>query len=730
LDFCDREPNACLSQHWKEYRVTLISRLQISLGLLSQSLLVISPAIGADSTTAGELIVEPPTLISLGFEWLINGDDNRNAAASIACRQTAGPGGNSAGASGRTGAAQTANTSAATNADIYIDGPAMLRIGGERINENALQYVTPNMLAGSVFDLEPATEYECRVALTDADGVSGNASRLIRVRTRAEPKPSPDGNVYHAYPPDHQGPKQEPAFTGLLGAYYTGVRHSDNFNTYPARVVPGDTILVHAGVYKDNRYAYQGGLGTVSSGTYFLTAKGTAERPIAIKAAGDGEVIFDGDGAYNLFNVMAADYNYFEGLTIRNTELAFQAGLKNITGSVGLTIKYSKFEDVGRGIYTDWSGSKDFYIADNVFIGKYEATRLMGFTGPVWQPYLQDEPSVLLSEYAVKVYGSGHVVAYNRISGFHDGVDHATYGNPDSSDSNSGGGAQAVLGTERLADRDRLPVSIDFYNNDISHVEDNCIETDGAAHNIRVFRNRCFNHGHRALSVQPLFGGPAYFIRNVVYHAPEGGAVKFTASSSGIVLYHNTFFARVSPMLLAASNVHYRNNLIVGSDDGNSVFAVESNTNYSSSDYNGFRPNPGAETHFGWSTPPFTVMAQFPGEPGAREARAQAVYEADFREARLFRSLSEYADATGQDANSIAVDYSDFANARAPGGDPRTLYSAEDFDFSLRRGSRAIDAGVVLTGINDDFTGRAPDLGAYERGREPPHYGPRPRPAD
>ena len=31
-------------------------------------------------------------------------------------------------------------------------------------------------------------------------------------------------------------------------------------------------------------------------------------------------MIFDGDGAHNLFDVMAANYNYFEGLTIRNTE--------------------------------------------------------------------------------------------------------------------------------------------------------------------------------------------------------------------------------------------------------------------------------------------------------------------------------------------------------------------------------------------------------------------------
>ena len=32
----------------------------------------------------------------------------------------------------------------------------------------------------------------------------------------------------------------------------------------------------------------------------------------------------------------------------------------------------------------------------------------------------------------------------------------------------------------------------------------------------------------------------------------------------------------------------------------------------------------------------------------------------------------------------------------------------------------------VLPGINDGFTGKAPDLGAYELGKPTPHYGPRP----
>jgi hypothetical protein len=592
----------------------------------------------------------------------------------------------------------------------WTAGLPLLRIGHERINENALQYMTPNGFAGSVFDLEPATEYEARFVMSDPDGIDGSAERVATVRTRAEPMPAAGGKVYHVYPPGFQGPKQEPAFTGLLAAYYTGSSHSDNFNTFPPRVQPGDTILVHAGVYKDDRYSYGGGLGTVSSGTYFLTQSGTAERPIVIKAAGDGEAVFDGDGAYNLFNVMAANHNYFEGLTIRNTDLAFQAGLKNIAGASGLTIKRSRFENVGRAIYTDWSGSKDYYIADNVMIGRFNPNYLMGFTGRTWEKLPELDPR-LVSEYAVKVYGSGHVVAHNAIANFHDGVDVATYGNPD--------GSPTPL-------RDRLPVSIDFYGNDISNVEDNCIEADGGAHNIRIFRNRCFNHGHRALSVQPMFGGPVYFIRNIVYHAPEGGAVKFTASSSGIVVYHNTFVAPVKPMLLAASNVHYRNNLILGKSETLETFAVETNTNYSSSDYNGFRPNEGAEFSFEWSTPPLTLRARFPGEAGIRSTRDQSAYEAKERERRRFATLKEYADATGQDRHSVLVDYDVFVRVAPPGPDPRTLYKPADFDFRLRPGSAAEDAGVRLTGVNDGFTGRAPDLGAYEINQLIPVYGPRP----
>ena len=124
-----------------------------------------------------------------------------------------------------------------------------------------------------------------------------------------------------------------------------GSDQSDHSNALPPRVQPGDIILVHAGVYKDSRFTYGGfdrtvpAYGTPFDGTYYLTQSGTPDKPIVIKGAGDGEVIFDGDGCQNLFNLMGGNYNYFEGITVRNTNVAFLLGLKNIAGSSGFTLE-------------------------------------------------------------------------------------------------------------------------------------------------------------------------------------------------------------------------------------------------------------------------------------------------------------------------------------------------------------------------------------------------------
>ena len=285
-------------------------------------------------------------------------------------------------------------------------------------------------------DLQPDTEYECKFTMSDPDGVRGKDTEIVTVRTRAEPKPYEGGNVYHVYPWGYEGPKEEPNFVNLNQAYYAGGGcTADWYNFHPPRVQPGDTILIHAGVYtEDYRFygsdIYGEGQGNKFQGTYFLTQSGTPDKPIVIKAAGDGEVIFDGNGCSNLFNVMAADNIYFEDITFRNTDVAIWAGQKRITGSSGLTVKNCRFENVDKGIHTDWSGSKNFYIADNVFIGRHDTSRIHSWYKPPERvtPYPYE---LCYSEYAVKLAGEGHVICHNYVANFHNGICHATYGVPE-----------------------------------------------------------------------------------------------------------------------------------------------------------------------------------------------------------------------------------------------------------------------------------------------------------
>jgi len=639
------------------------------------------------NTISGEFTVEPPTLISLGFEWRITGDDNRNASTNVTYRKK-----------GEQQWRESLPLMRQQREEIGVaPGPGAATEGAPRFP--LFKYTAGNMFAGSILNLDPDTEYECRFILTDPDGVVGTKEKTVTVRTRKEPVPAEGGHVYHVYPVDWQGTKQQPAFTGLMAAYYMGSAHFDYENAFPPRVQPGDVIQVHAGLYVGDRFHYMNGaprpgylsLANLFDGTYYLTQSGTPEKPIVIKSAGDGEVIFDGAGCQTFFNLMGANYNYFEGITFRNTNVAFLLGIKGIAGSSGFTLKHSKIYDVGRVIQDDWSGSKNFYIADNSMVGRHDPNKMMGWTGALWAKF-PEYPELLLSEYAIKVYGQGHVVAYNYVANWHDGIDVATYGTPD--------GAPDDI-------PDRVPLAIDFYNNDIFNMGDNCFETDGGARNIRVFRNRCFNSASGALSVQPMFGGPVYFYRNLVYNSPTG-SLKYIEGSSGIYTYNNTIIGegRAGP----ASNETFRNNLILAQGAFDPVFAITTYTNYTTSDYNGFRPNPGVKSSFEWNSPVFMTASDFYTPPIARS----------------FPTMKEYSETTGQEKHSVLVDYDVFANVRKPDmSDPQRVYKTEDFDFKLKPGSAAVDAGVELPGITDGFTGRAPDLGAYELGRPLPHYGPR-----
>jgi hypothetical protein len=615
-----------------------------------------------DGTKPGEFIIEPPTLTNLGFEWYITGDDNRNAAVSVEYR--------------------------AAGSKEWKESLPLLRIGDERVGREAehLDYTTPRMFAGSILDVKPGTEYECRFTMKDSDnGV--NETKTIKVTTRTEPKAAIGGRILHVYPAKWSGEKKEPSFTTLQGAYY-GSGTGDWSVVRERTIKPGDIIEVHAGLYEANRSDYVNPEGVPFDGTYFLTVKATAEKPVVIRSAGDGEVIFDGAGAHTLFDVSATENHIIEGLTIRNADIAFYAGNKHIIGAKNLTVRNCRLEEVGEGIITEFAGSTNFYIADNVLIGRDDRYRLLGWAN-TRSLYGANK---MYSYIGIKVCGSGHVICHNAVAYFHDAITVSTYGTPETQ-------------------QELKSVSIDIYNNDIHLMADDFIEADGGVHNIRIMRNRGINAAQCGLSAQPVFGGPAYFIRNVIYHVPVGIALKFMARPAGLYILHNTFIAE-NGNGQTFSNSHFRNNLFMGTGaQGRPVAVFPNATSYSTSDYNGYCPNPG-ENSYRWVSPPKGTLSDY-------SITMQ-------KDGKSFSTLKSFAEASDLDRHSIEVGYDIFENLKAPDpSKPGLIYHSTDFNFKLKPKSGAVDSGVILPGVNDGFLGKSPDLGAIEEGTPEPVYGPR-----
>jgi len=532
-------------------------------------------------------------------------------------------------------------------AEAWRDALPMLRVHHEVANQDYGPYRTGNLFAGSVMFLEPGTRYEVRLTMTDADGGAPPPKRLT-VATRPEPETWRDGPTRHVYPSDFEGRLPEDAIRG--------------FDKAIEAARPGDVLLLHAGVYR---------------GRFAAPLRGEPDRPIVFRRAGDGEAILEGEGhGADLLDLNGAAYVHLEGLTLRHARTAVRVGKRGEAGAVGLVVRRCKFEDVISGIFAYSENSRDWYLADNELTG----------VNPTWYPRPGDNKYMEPSHTGINVYGQGIVVCHNRIERFSDALAIANFGVP-------------------VGDLKRHCVAVDFYNNDLSFAQDDCIEADYGCHNVRVYRNRCYN-AHTGLSVQPSYGGPIYLIRNEVYGV-TALSFKLHNYCCGLEVYHNTCCsAGVGFQSFNRwQNGHFRNNLILGGDArpdkrGNlpNVRAMSTGTitPHSTLDYNGYRRNaPG----------PFILWY---------DGQRQAAYD----------SLDEFAAGAGHEANGVMVDYDAFVKASPP--ERGVTVRPGEWDLRLRPAAAPVDRGCPLPNVNDGATGAAPDLGCHELGDEPPHYGPRP----
>jgi hypothetical protein len=522
----------------------------------------------------------------------------------------------------------------------------MLRVHHEVANQDYQPYRTGNLFAGSVLFLKPGTRYEVRLVMDDPDG-GAPPPKQVTVATRPVPEPWQQGRSLHVYPAAPDSGLPEGAIVGLQPALNA------------ARA--GDILLLHAGIY---------------TGRFSAALKGEVHRPIVLRPAGDGEVVLQGEGHQaDLLDLNGARHVHLENLSLRHARTAIRVGKRGEAGAVGLVVRRCKFEDVISGIVTSSENARDWYLADNELTG----------INPTWYPRPGDNKYMEPSHTGINVYGQGIVVCHNRIQRFSDALAVNNFGPP-------------------VDDIERHGVAIDFYGNDLSFAQDDCLETDYGCHNIRVYRNRGYN-AHTGLSVQPSYGGPIYLIRNELFGIT---ALPFKLHNycTGMVVYHNTSCCAGDGFMSFNrwQNGHFRNNLILGGEPdvdsrGNvsnrRAISTGTITAYSTLDYNGYRRN-GPGRFIQWY-----------------DGQQQASYE----------SLAEFAAGTGHEKHGVMVDYDGFVRAAPPERGKTT--EPDQWDLRLRPGAAAVDRGCVLATVNDGFAGAAPDLGCYELGEEPFAYGPR-----
>ena len=230
---------------------------------------------------------------------------------------------------------------------------------------------------------------------------------------------------------------------------------------------------------------------TTSPPTARRRCRSPSRRPATARS------IFDGDGNFALFDVRAADYTYFEGITFRNAEIAILAGTQFIAGSKGLTVKRSRFENVGAGVFTNYRGLEQLLHRRQHVHRAQRSEAPDRMVGEFWTQVqrrrgaeLPAGDGVVRGGEALRPGPRRRLQLHRRLPRRHQRRDLRQSRTARAPADRGSSTARSIRPREYW---DRRPVAIDFYNNYITNSHDNPIETDGSMHNIRVMRNMLIN---------------------------------------------------------------------------------------------------------------------------------------------------------------------------------------------------------------------------------------------
>ncbi len=621
--------------------------------------------------------VDPVTLVSAsgygnfhagGVVVTISGDDNRNGSAALEWRPTTG---------------------------VFKAGHPLTRI-------DATHFV------GSLFWLSPGTTYEARVTLSDPEGVSGSATVITTVQTRVDSLPEP-----------------------TVRTLYVSTTGSDsNAGTSPGLPVQtiqraatlsqaGDLILINPGVYRE----------TVS-----VPRSGTASQPIVFRGTSAGVILDGADGAIaggvtwtpqpngvhsrvtgfatghvvtdagrlykygSLANLTALSVGppggfFFDGTTlsvkfsdgsapsahtmhVARREDGFFIDGRSFVRIENLEIRHFGVTDFGKGVYLRYSsdctvkGSRIHDIeAAGVWVKGGDRHRLednelsdTSISGWPWSSVKLSTAENNGISFTDDV-GRGHVVRRNTFHGTFNGIGPC------------GSAAPPLSG---------LTNEMDLYQNVLYDHTDDAFEPEGYCSNMRFWDNYVHDV-HMAFAVAPAAPGPVYFVRNVAYRFGNTRTSLVDGATASALKINSGYSTPVGPVYL------YHNTLLT---DVPSTHAI-SLLNPGFSTFIRLRNNVVAGTRY--------ALAKI--NPVVWDGNYDDFYTTDptrlvWWEGTRYDTLAAYRASQGQELQGLSA--------------PPQLVNPAGGNFAPQPGSPLVDAGLFIPGINDGFSGGAPDVGAYE----------------
>lgn len=593
-----------------------------------------------------------------------------------------------------------ANRNASARLEWRRQGDAAFRAGQSLARVDATHFV------GSLFRLDAGTAYEVRVTLSDPDGAGATPSRTATFATRAEAG----------------------AFAPLRTLYVAPGGSDASDGATPARALKtiqraadlaraGDLVSIAAGVYRES---------------VRVTTSGTAAQPIVFRGA-NGAVL---DGADAAIDAGAAWSDAGSGVWSRTTGFA----TAHVVSDQGRLFRYGDLA----GLRALAAGAPGGFVFDGSTLwlkfsdGSRPAQRQVhvarlneGFNlagaGHVRVENLE------IRHYGADAYGKGVYLRYsndcsvagNRIHDIgsagvwikggernlveHNEIADTSIANwPWSLTKGSGAENNAVaftddVGRGNVVRRNAFhgtfngigscgsapPPSgfsneTDIYENTFAEHADDATETEGYCANVRLWGNR-IRDSLMAFAIAPAGTGPVWILRNVAYDVgntrsglldgQSASGIKINSGYSTPVgptfVYHNTFLT-TAPTTDAiwlmspgySSGLVSRNNVYAGTDRA----FVKDNPIALDLDYDALHA--GGQTLVWWQ--------------GTRYATLPALQA-----------------GTAQEAHGVAA--------------PPALVDPANGDFTPVETSALIDRGLALPGINDDYAGAAPDIGAVER---------------